>query len=225
MSRNRLRQFDLSEIVEGCREESDRFRTGQPGEEGHCFELFRRAIEEDDQEAWSAVYAQYYRIVARWIGGHQASDESIGSAFEKFWRALRSVRLSRRFKHVGAVLAYLRKCAFSIRLDLERREQRECKIILDETVTAHTDNVEDLALTNISRDALRGGVRRWLAGNIRDTQERQVISLSYELDLAPSEIACRCPDQFADVKEVRKVKERILKRLRRADDLRALFDL
>lgn len=229
MSRSRLRQLDLSEIVEGCHQETNRFRAGQPGEEGHCFEMFRRAIEENDQEAWSAAYAQYYRMVADWLGGRQAADELIESTFEKFWRTLHNVRLSRRFKHVGAVLAYLRKCAFSVRFDLERREQREHriarKVALSETLTVHTDDAEDLALENVALDTLQDSVRRWLAENIQDEQERLVLFLSYDLDLSPSEIAHCFPEQFADVKEVRKVKERVLKRLRRADELRKLFNL
>lgn len=224
MSSGRLRRLGLPEIVEGCCQESDRFRAGQPGEEGHCFELFRRAIEEHDQDAWSAVYAQYRQLVAKWIGGHQSGDELIEIAFEKLWRTLQGVRLSRRFKHVGAVLAYLRKCAFSVRFDLERRERREERITLQETVVLQTGNVENLALANISRDALQHSVRRWLADNIQDEQERLVLSLSYEFDLSPSKIADRFPEQFIDVREVHRIKERVLKRLRRSGELREMLE-
>jgi DNA-directed RNA polymerase specialized sigma24 family protein len=223
MSTSRLRQLDLPAVIEGCCQETARFRAGQPGEEGHCFELFRRAIEKDDQEAWSALHAQYYRMIAQWIGGHPAGDELIESTFEKFWRTMRGVRLSRRFKHVGALLAYLRKCAFSVRFDLDRREQRDRRMTPNEAVTAYADDVEDLVLANIARDALQDSVRRWLAEHIQDTQEKQVVFLSYELDLPPAEIARRFPEQFADAKEVRKIKERVVKRLRRADGLRELL--
>jgi RNA polymerase sigma factor (sigma-70 family) len=224
MSQRHLRQLDLSEIAEGCQRESDRFRAGQPGEEGHCFELFRRAIEEDDQDAWSAIYAQYRQLVAKWLGGHRASDELIETAFEKFWRTLRSVRLSRRFKHVGAVLAYLRKCAVSVRLDLERKEQREDRIVLNERIVARAGDVEDLALDNLSHTALCATVQRWLTENVQEEQERQMVHLSYELDLSPSEIARRFPGQFTDVQEVHRVKERLLKRLRRVSELQELFE-
>ncbi len=219
-----LRHLGLSEIVKGCCQESDRFLAGQPNEEGHCFELFRRAIEEQNQDAWSAVYTQYRQLVAKWIGGHQSGDELIENAFEKLWRTLRGVHLSRRFKHVGSVLAYLRKCAFSVRIDLKRREQREVKTVLYDTVVIQTDNVENVALANISRDALRDRVHHWLADNIQDKQEKLILSLTYEFDLSPSKIAKRFPGQFADVQEVRRVKERVLKRLRRASEFRELFE-
>lgn len=224
MNPSRLRQLNLPEIVAGCCQESERFRAGLPGEEGHCFELFRRAIEEDDQDAWGAIYAQYRQLVARWLGGHRAGDELIEIAFEKFWRTLRSARLSRRFRHVGAVLAYLRKCAVSVRLDLERKEQREDRIVLNERIVARAGDVENLALANLSHTELCDIVQRWLMENVQEEQERQMIHLSYELDLSPSEIARRFPEQFADVQEVRRVKERVLKRLRRASELQALLE-
>jgi hypothetical protein len=83
-------------------------------------------------------------------------------------------------------------------------------------------DVENEVLEGIARNEREERVRQWLAGNVRDPQEIQVIYLSYELDLPPSEIALRFPEQFASVQEVRRIKERILKRLRRADDLRRL---
>jgi DNA-directed RNA polymerase specialized sigma24 family protein len=112
--------MDLDAIIRGCAQESDRFLAGLPGNEGHCLELFRRAVEENDQNAWNAIYAQYRRLIAQWVGPHHDSDALVASTLERFWRALRGVRLSTRFDHVGALLLYLRKCALCVQLDLAR---------------------------------------------------------------------------------------------------------
>jgi DNA-directed RNA polymerase specialized sigma24 family protein len=224
MKSSRLRQLELIEVVECCGQESERFRAGQVGEEGHCLELFRRAIEENDQAAWGAVYAQYRQLVAKWTGGRGDGDELIESTFQKFWRTLRGTRLTGRFKHIGAVMAYLRKCAYSVRLDLERQERQAERIALDERTAAQAGSVEEMALAKLSRDALCASVRLWLAANVQDEQEKLVIALSYELELSPAEIASRCPAQFAGAEDVYKIKERLLKRLRRAGKLRELFE-
>jgi DNA-directed RNA polymerase specialized sigma24 family protein len=216
MSSKRLRQTDLDAIIQGCSQESDRFRAGSPGDEGHCLELFRRAVEENDQNAWNAIHAQYRHLVARWIGPHHDSDALIASTFERFWHALRGVRLSRRFDHVGALLSYLRKCALCVQLDLEReKKKRDCERPLNEAITLSTDTIDGLVLDNVARDTLQASVLRWLQAHLQDEQERRVIFLSYSLDLKPAEIARRHPTLFANARAVRRVKERVLKRLRR----------
>ncbi len=216
MNRRRLRQLVLSDVIEGCHQEAQRFRAGQPGDEGYCLELFRRAIEQSDQEAWTAIHHQYYRLVAHWIGARQDADELIQLAFTKFWRTLRGRRVFRRFSSIGAVLAYLHKCALSARLDLERQEQRERHKLPNLAPLAHTPAIDDAAIGNVTRDALRANVRRWLQENVKDPKEQQVIFLSYDLGLSPAEIARRYPEQFGDVETVRRIKERVLARLRRA---------
>jgi RNA polymerase sigma factor (sigma-70 family) len=225
MDHKHLSQLGLPEIIQGCIEESERFRAGQSGKEGHCFELFRRAIENDDQRAWSAIHEQYYRLVIQWIGGQYDSEELSSSAFFKFWRTLQGIHLSHRFKHVGAVLAYLRKCAMSVRLDWERKKQRAIReTSLNKQVTAWDNLIETLALERITRDERRRILQSWLEKKLSDTQERLVIFLSYALDLSPSEIAQNHPEQFKDARTVRRIKERVLKRLRRAQDLRDLIE-
>jgi hypothetical protein len=54
-----------------------------------------------------------------------------------------------------------------------------------------------------------------------------VLRLSYTDDLSPAEIAARFPDRFAAAADVRQIKERVLRRARRAlsggtDDDRSL---
>ena len=60
---------------------------------------------------------------------------------------------------------------------------------------------------------------------LNDPQENLVFRASFEWHLQPGEIAQRWPDAFADSREVSRVKERVLRRLRRDDGLRQLAGL
>ena len=60
---------------------------------------------------------------------------------------------------------------------------------------------------------------------LNSPQERLLFQASFEWDLRPGVIAERWPNVFASVQEVYRVKERILRRLRRDDALRRLLDM
>ena len=62
-----VQHADLDRVIQECTQEDLRFRKGRVGQEGHCFELFRRALEENDQDAWAALHRQYTPVVAGWI--------------------------------------------------------------------------------------------------------------------------------------------------------------
>jgi hypothetical protein len=75
-----------TELAQLCREESERYRRHRRDDGDHCFELFRRAIVDRDQQAWTGVYEQYRRLVAKWVDGSPDQvDERTNRAFEKFW--------------------------------------------------------------------------------------------------------------------------------------------
>ena len=226
MGKGGPKQLHLSEVSERCRQESARFRAGVRGEEGWCLELFRRALESSDEEAWNAIHAQYRDLIVQWAGGGSQGQDLVGVVLAKFWRSLGGVDLSRRFGHVGAVLAYLRKCAFSVRMDDERSQKRqERELALDEVRSLGGGDAQQAALKNLSLNDCYDALRRWLDENLQSEAEREVVHLSFELGLSPSEIAQRHPDRYDGVREVHRIKERVLKRIRRSEMLRELQDL
>ncbi|MBN1579578.1 MAG: sigma-70 family RNA polymerase sigma factor [Anaerolineae bacterium] len=222
MNQGHLHQLSLDAVEQGCRDESARFRAGQPGETGYCFELFRRAVEENDQDAWSAIHTQYYYQVAKWIGAHPEMAELIESTYTKFWHTMRNKPLSRHFQHIGAVLAYLRKCALCVRIDLERQQRRQDRILQIEKSAQHDSDIEAQVIARMDHNEFCDGVHQWLDENVCDQRERQIIFFSYDLGLSPSEIARRYPEHFASAKQVYGIKERMIKRMRRSDELKQL---
>ena len=59
-----LRHISLAEIIRRCQEEA---RQTRDKEQGHCFELFQRALGDRQPGAWEAVQQQYQRRVLGWL--------------------------------------------------------------------------------------------------------------------------------------------------------------
>ncbi|MBN1218193.1 MAG: sigma-70 family RNA polymerase sigma factor [Anaerolineae bacterium] len=225
MPERALDQLDLHEVIQGCRLEA-----GQPRaqETGYCFELFRRAVDEQEPAAWQAIDEQYRCLIQRWI--HDCSPELPPQAvadiapetWPRFWQALTrsSAPLTERFAHVGAILKYLKQCSLSVFWEYERRlrrrEQVRQLLSTDEQVLSAQVVSEEEVLARIDRESLLQRVQEWIKAYVTDPQEQQVLSLSYQEGLSPAEIAARYPQEFADAQTVRRLKERVLKRARRA---------
>ena len=107
------RQLDLEQIIRLCYEESHLERRE---EVGYCFELFRRALANDDQAAWEAIQNQYHGLVLSWL--RRAAGELLVSAeeedltqtiFAKFWVSLHRKEgpLTDNFSHNDEFGVYL----------------------------------------------------------------------------------------------------------------------
>ncbi len=221
-----LGQLSLEAIAAGCRGEAQRSRSE---ELGYCFELFRRALEQAEQAAWNAVARQYQRLVLEWVYAARRSNDEIADpeelaheAFERFWRTLagRCNPLVARFPHVGALLKYLQQCAVTTVLDQRRRALRQTRLNARvESATqagALSPGPEDEAVARIDQAALLARVRTWVAAEVSDPDEQLVLQASYTDDLSPIEIVARYPERFTDAATVRQIKERVLRRARRA---------
>ncbi len=225
MSQNGLQRLSTEAIIQGCQAESTQPRAE---ESGYCFELFRRALEEQEASAWLALDAQYRQLILRW-GRDYAPDlpreeiEQIApDALPKFWQSLTNSAepLTERFAHIGAVLKYLKQCTFSIVADYRRQLQRIDRIkqrleLAEQPIPKSQEQEQELSI-RLDQEQLLQQVRAWIQTNVTDAAERQVLYLSYQEGLSPAEIAARFPKQFADAQYVRRVKERVLKRARRA---------
>jgi hypothetical protein len=225
MLQNALHQLNLEEVIQGCQDESTRPRSE---EMGYCFELFRRAFEEEQQAAWLAIDEQYRRLMLRWICDcssglpPQEVEEIVPQALPKFWYSLTrsTMPLTERFAHVGAVLNYLKQCTISVYREHERRLRRRERVnhhlVSAKYAGSDQPEAEEELLSRIDQERLLQRVRRWIQTYVSDRQEQRLLFLSYEVGLTPAEIAARYPQEFPDTQTVHRIKERILKRARRA---------
>lgn len=223
MADGALGGLSVDAVAAGCRDEARRPRRD---EAGYCFELFRRALDDGSQPAWQAVAAQYHNLILDWVhaadpAGAAEAEEAAREALERFWRTLagRAEPTASRFAHTGALLKYLQQCAVCTVLDRRRREARrarlDARLRADAGLAPAAPGPEELAVERAERlDQLRR-VRAWVDA-VDDPLERSVIALSFAEGLSPAEVAARLPEAFADAHAVRQVKERVLRRARRA---------
>jgi DNA-directed RNA polymerase specialized sigma24 family protein len=206
-----LDTLSVSDLVERCRDESTRYRRNCSGERGYCYELFRRAIVEHNEEAWKAVYEQYRRLVGKWVGPPvDLIDERVNRAFAKFWHAMDPEVFTEKFATIGKVLAYLRLCARSVRIDDRRAQEKQQLLNGVETIAIRTpDTTARQAMNCVTRQELFAYIEQ----RLKDKQEKLVVYFSFKIGLAPRHIAQECSDVFDDVAEVRRVKERVVRRL------------
>jgi RNA polymerase sigma factor (sigma-70 family) len=224
MAERAMRRLSVDEVAAGCHDEARRPRRE---ELGYCFELFCRALDDRSQVAWQALAAQYHHLILEWVyaAAHPAdpaeAEEAAREALERFWRTLagQSEPVARRFAHAGALLNYLQQCAVCTVLDRRRRAGRlarlEARLQAEAGLAPVVPGPEELAVERIERAEQLRRARAWVE-QIADPLERQVLGLSFGAGLSPAEIAARHPELFADAQAVRQLKERVLRRARRA---------
>lgn len=219
------RELSLREVIDACQLES---RQARNEEEGYCLELFHRALQDGNNEAWTAVEQQYRLLVCHWLwksapeGMSQAEVNMLaGDVFAKFWRTLsrQSVSLISKFPHMGALLRYLQQCAISVLRDAQQAKQRQIRLQERLKAVKNTEIVYDIenAITdNLELQRRLQLVHDWIRHKVTDEEERLIISLLFEHDLSPAQVAARLPEQFDNPLAVRRIRDRILKRARRA---------
>jgi len=216
----------VAELARRCTEEMARYRRGQCSDPRYCYELFRCALVERDEEAWAAVYNQYDRLVQSWVGDAPGDpDGLVNETFERLWRAIPPDHFA-EFPTLGRILEYLKRCARCVAVDARRREERRQA---EEAALARLQALGAGERPSPSEHALDAIVGEQLIeramGRLHDLGEQLVFRASFEWDLQPGAIAERWPSVFASAREVSRIKERILRRLRRDERVRALLGM
>jgi hypothetical protein len=221
-----LQTLALSGVAQQCAQQTDRFFRRLQYDPRYCFELFRRALLERNQQAYALLYQQYQALVAGWVERHPsfpALDEEVqyfvNRAFEKMWRALTPAKFE-RFPDLKSLLSYLKLCAGSAVLDYARAGRLEMA----------DDEPGDLQIadTGAQIDPEQHTVSRvqqeefWqlILTRLADERERLVVYGSFVLALKPRELSAKYPQVFADVNEIYRIKQNVLERLRRDAELR-----
>jgi DNA-directed RNA polymerase specialized sigma24 family protein len=210
----------IQDLAHRCEEEIARYRRGETHSERDCMDLLRRALTAGDDDAWVAVHRLYSGAVGLWLGdsGNEV-DAEIAAVFERFWHALRGPKFD-RFASLPAVLQYLKMCAYAVKIDRGRAQRAAGQHdSLDERALILPDR-EDVAESAIQQvDAPE--FWRIVQEILEDEQERRVVYLSYVIGLTPRDICARHPSDFADARDVYRLKRSALDRLRRAGRLQA----
>lgn len=213
-----------ADLCRRCREETERYRRRESHDDRHCFELMRRAIVDRDERCWETLLAVYGEQVLAWCrkaGGSLDTepDELVALTWAKFLRSFTAEKLQHANSAAG-VLAYLKLCAGSVAVDLQRG--REPVLPFDETIgeRACADSPAEIHAAHVRRAEF------WalIAAHLHDERERVFMELFYEYELKPAEIQCRRADLFPAIHMVYTTRRNVHDRLRRSPRLRAWLE-
>jgi len=189
-------------------------------------ELFRRAIEQQDQLAWEAIVDLYRglllascsRVVIRRL---VPEDDQfyVERAYERFWQATRNAGIG-QFRDLGAILSYLKMCLSSVLLDDARARRRQATVSLDD-VSAESRLSDDPAGMAASRGAGRE-LWRAIEAELHDDDERLIARLSLLQGMPARHIRMRHPERFARIEDIYRIKRNIVERLRHSTAIREL---
>jgi hypothetical protein len=219
----------LTELARNCAQQTLLFFQRVMNDTRYCFEIFRRAVVEKDQQAWDLLHELYSDQLCRWMRRHPRysaclEDEAYfaNRALEKFWQAVPPAQFA-RFPDLPRLLSYLQMCLHSAisehvrdlvraryEVDLEEAEQRAGAGAVENEIVSGKQGTE---------------LWRAVAARLNDQREIQVAYDSFVLDLKPSEILTRSPGVYESTREIYRIKENILSRLRRDSELARLAGL
>jgi hypothetical protein len=212
-----LSQTHLSTLADLCTNELKRHRRREPADDRYCLEIFHRAIVQHIDQAWSALQQCFSEIVRIWIRSHPSNDIAllrdteenyIAQTFSRFWYAVRDQGLE--FATLNSSLSYLHATLNGIIMDTMRVHFGSREIPLPEPGLPQEPTAEESDDDHTLWESLQS--------LLPDERERRVTYLLYYCGLKPREIVSRFPEEFVDVKEVYRLNQNVIERLRRNRD-------
>jgi DNA-directed RNA polymerase specialized sigma24 family protein len=230
-------ETSVDRLRQRCKSETEADLSARPSDTRYCHELFRRALTEQNQDAWEAIYSEFALLVRKWISEHPGygyldlgSDTFVNCAFTNLWRSLSARERFARFPELAAILAYLRACARSCVRDEYRRQYHSAESLSleDESVASAgaapisaAPTVPDPGKIVLEREQ-SDRLHRTIARHLQDERDRFVFQASFEWSVRPGEIFALRPDLFSDVQHVYRVKRNLLDRLSRDPEMAEL---
>jgi len=189
------------------------------------YDLFRRAIEQRDADAWAEIGRHYRGLLAAWAAQSSARnliaeppEDLADQAFARAWAALSSAQFS-AFPHIASLLAYLRTCVRATVIDHARDQagQQRAAQSIDSTGVAAAP--EQTVLEELDRTELW----RLILEMTNSLEEQVIVRECLVYALPPRTIQARHPEMFADVMHVYRVKRNLINRFQRNRALQQLW--
>lgn len=230
----------LAELVTRCQDQTLAYlRTRELGDDRYCLELFRRAVQDDDQRAWAFIYTFYsteeflgdhylLKWVRSWLHGRYGAairtfhteEEMVQEVWLRFMRSEAARNFT--FSDMRHLMAYLRRLVNNYALDLARRKApdivehdgaREVDYF-DEVLRSIPDDSQGMDHMITSQEDIDRLLRE-IIGAIVTTEPELLVFRGYFLDeLPPRKLYELYPNMFARG-EVETIRTRLIRRLRR----------
>ncbi len=212
------KDMSLSALADRCISEINNYHRGEASSDKYCLEIFRRAMLENDNAAWTLLVGRFNEYMLGLFRRHlrkevasrlDSPENYVARAFERFWLAtVHNQQLE--FSTLAAALSYLRNCLNGAILDTLRAYSRSREVALPESGFSDEPAVED------HKEAQ--DVWEIIQSLFSNERERRVAFLLFHCNLRPREIVRRCPEEFSDVQEIYRLRRNIMERLMRDSD-------
>jgi len=211
--------MSLPALADRCMSEINNYRRGEASNDQYCLEIFRRAMQEHNGEAWDLLVGRFQEFLLAAFRRHprceaalhlDSPENYVARAFERFWVAA-AYNQQVTFTSLGGALRYLRVCLNGAILDTLRSYARTREVPLPDPGFAGEPTVVDPD----EESELWEVIRTMLSSE----RERRLAFLLYLSNLKPREIVHRFPQEFPDVNEIYRLRRNIMDRLVRSADL------
>lgn len=231
----------LSDLIACCQENTRHYlRTREAGNDADCLELFRRAVQGQDEGAWAFIYTFYsteeflgdhylLKWVRSWMHGRNGALIRAAYTDEEFvqevWLRFMNSDAGKafRFESMAHLMAYLRRLVNNFALDVTRRRAPAVVEALTEgeaasleqtirRVPAGGNDPEDQVTQQELLETLLSAV--WI--DIVATEHEWLVFQDHFLEgLPPREVYRLHPETFAP-NEVEITRTRLARRMRKA---------
>jgi hypothetical protein len=218
----------LDVLAHRCAEETERFFRTQISHDEFCFELLRRALVLRSSEAWERIYVQYRTLIVGWIQRHPSFPKCneeihffVNGTFARIWKWCTPTKFD-ELAILPKVLAYFRACVYS---DISEYYRQHVELgQIEDGLDAISDQLPaSLQPIDLLESSERENFWQILQERLLTDHERLLVEYHFVLGYKPREIYALLPQKFADVKEVYRLKENLIRRLRRDPALRQFF--
>jgi RNA polymerase sigma factor (sigma-70 family) len=222
-----LQRMTVAELAQRCAQETDFYFNHKNYDSRYCFELFRRAIRNNDERALEIVIVQYQPLVARWVDRwmskhldflqfNEEAQDFVAQAFERFWVSFTPAKLEKS-QSLAAVLSYLQMCTNAALTDAWRKLSRTRL-----EPESRDDDQKELPDPDPTPEEFLEKEEFWqlVRRKSKDPKEYIVIYASFYLALSPREIFAEYPGEFRDIKEIYQYKANFLERLERDEEFK-----
>lgn len=217
-----MEDLSLTDLMERCRAETDKYHTQLPSNPAYCLELFRRALRRtytDTDAAWRALIEAFTDQVERWFYTHRAFRSAIvhadaatyvHDAFSRLF--LRNTKEPLVFHELGQALFFLKRCLNTAIYDELRHPLPLPSPANPEEEEATTGSLDWVDAEELWQKILLC---------TRSTRERRVVHLLWVEEYKPQQIVMEFPEEFPEVWEIHRIRANVLARLvRRFPDLK-----
>lgn len=215
-------EMSLTDLVECCIYEMNKYRNKEVSNDRYCLEIFRRAVLLRNDDAWTFLLRQFNENVRAWLSRHPSRDVAlhydsgqsyIDEAFRRFWQSVSEQQLT--FTTLASALSYLHLCLNCAIMDTLRAFSRPREEPIPDY--GQSDNEELFVEDSYQEGELWDVIEGLLSGE----KEKRVAYLHFYCNLKPREIIRYCPDEFSNEGEIYRLKRNIMERiLRNIDKIR-----